>query len=65
MKKKKKTEEWSIPISSQDTTLLLYPVVTSCGDPFSAHSNTLTFFPIKLNEQYAQTGLSFTKNFLS
>ena len=34
----------SILISSQDTMLLLYPVMSSCGDPVSAHSNTFTFF---------------------
>ena len=37
-------------MSSQDTTLLLYPVVSSCGDPVSAQSNTFTFFPIKVND---------------
>ena len=50
---------------SQDATLLLYLAVSSCGDPVSAHSNIFTFFPIKFNEQYAQTGLCFTKNLLS
>ena len=41
---------WSILMSSQDTTLFLYPVMSSCGDPVSAYSNTFTFFPIKGND---------------
>ena len=37
-------------MTSQDTTLLLYPVIGSCGETVSAHSNTFTFFPIKVND---------------
>ena len=37
-------------MSSQDTTLLFYPVMSSCGDPVSVYSNTFTFFPIKVND---------------
>ena len=37
-------------MSSQDTTLLFYPVMSSCGDPVSVYSNTFTFFPIKAND---------------
>ena len=37
-------------MSSQDATLLLNPVKTSFGDPVSAYSNTITFFPIKVND---------------
>ena len=37
-------------MSSQDTTLLLYPVMSSCGDPVSVYSNTFKFFPIKVND---------------
>ena len=37
-------------MSLQDTTLLLYPVVKSCGDPVLDHSKTFTFSPIKVND---------------
>ena len=37
-------------MSSQDTVLLLYPVMNSCGDPVSAYSNTFTFFSIKVDD---------------
>ena len=37
-------------MSSQDTTLLLYPVMSSCGDPVSVDSNTFKFCPIKVND---------------
>ena len=37
-------------MTSQDTTLLLYPVIDSCGETVSAHSNSFTFFPIKVND---------------
>ena len=49
-KEKKAKKPWSILMSSQDTTLFLYPVMSSCGDPVSAYSNTFTFFPIKGND---------------
>ena len=35
---------------SQDTTLLLYPVMSSCGDPISVYSDTFKFFTIKIND---------------
>ena len=35
--KEKKQKNWSILFSSQETTLLLYPVVSSCGDPVQAY----------------------------
>ena len=37
-------------MSSRDATLLSYPVMSSCGDPVSAHSNTFMFFPKKVND---------------
>ena len=37
--KKKKAKIWSILMSSQDTTLSLYPMMSSYGDPVSAYSN--------------------------
>ena len=37
-------------MSSQGITLLLYPAMSSCGDPVSAHSNTFILFPIKVND---------------
>ena len=37
-------------MSSQDKTLLLYAMMSSCGDPVSAHSNIFAFFPIKFND---------------
>ena len=36
-------------MSSQDTTLLLYPVMRSCGDRVSADLLTFTFSPINVN----------------
>ena len=36
-------------MSSQDTMLLLYPVMSSFGDPVSAYSNNL-HFPINFND---------------
>ena len=37
--KKKRKRNWSILLPSQDTTLLLYPVMSRCGDPVSAYWN--------------------------
>ena len=37
-------------MSSEDTILLLYPVISSCGDSVSAHQTHLRFFPIKVND---------------
>ena len=37
-------------MSSQDTTLLLYPVMSSCGDLVLAYSNTFTSFPINVSD---------------
>ena len=41
--KEKKQKNWSILFSSQETTLLLYPVVSSCGDPVPAYSNIFQY----------------------
>ena len=50
-------------MSSQDTTLLLYPVMSSCGDPVSVYSNTLTFFfSIKVNDVTIKIQLVKRKN---
>ena len=45
-----------IHINHKDTMLFLYPVMSSCGDPVSAHSNTFTFFPIKVEVKLLITG---------
>ena len=37
--KEKSKRNWSMLMSSQDTTLLLYPVMSKCGYPVSAYSN--------------------------
>ena len=37
-------------MSSQDTTLLQYPVMSSCGDSVSVYSNTSTFYAIKVDD---------------
>ena len=37
--KKKRKRNWSILLPSQGTTLLLYPVMSRCGDPVSAYWN--------------------------
>ena len=50
--KKKQTDQYQ----SQDTMLFLYPVMSSCGDPVSAHSNTFTFFPVKVEVKLLITG---------
>ena len=41
--KKIRTKNWSILMSSEDTTLLLHPVMSSGGDPVSADWNGFTF----------------------
>ena len=33
LSEERRTKNWSMLKSSQDTTLLLYPVMSSCGDP--------------------------------
>ena len=38
LSEEKSKTNWSILMSSQDTTLLLDPVMSSCGDPVSAYS---------------------------
>ena len=50
LSEEKRTKNWSIIISSQNKTLLLYAMMSSCGDPVSPHSNSFTFFPIKVND---------------
>ena len=47
-------------MSWQDPTLLLLPVMSSCGDPVSAHSSTFTFFLIKVNDVTIK--ISFVKS---
>ena len=37
LKEEKSKRNWSILMLSPDATLLLYPVMSSCGDPVSAH----------------------------
>ena len=43
----KSKRNWSMLMSLQDTTLLLYPVISKCRYPVSAYSNN---FPIKVND---------------
>ena len=50
LSEEKRTKIWSILMSSQDAMILLYPAMSSCGDPASARSNTFTIFPIKVND---------------
>ena len=47
LSEEKRTKIWSILMSSQDAMILLYPAMSSCGDPASAHSNTFTIFSNK------------------
>ena len=39
VKEKKSKRNWSMLMSSQDTTLLLYPVMSKCRYPVSAYLN--------------------------
>ena len=50
LSEEKRTKNWSIIMSLQNKTLLFYAMMSSCGDPVSAHSNIFTFFPIKVND---------------
>ena len=43
LSEEKEQKNWSILISSQDTMLLMYPVMSSYGGPLSAYSNKYTF----------------------
>ena len=47
LSEEKRTKIWSILMSSQDAMILLYPAMSSCGDPASARSNTFTIFSNK------------------
>ena len=55
LSEEKRTKNWSILMSSQDTTLLLYSVMSSCEDPVSTHSISFTFFAIKVNEVHTKS----------
>ena len=37
-------------MSSQDITLLLYPVISICGDLVQPHSNMFTIFLLKIDD---------------
>ena len=47
LSEEKSKRNWSMLMSSQDKTLLLYPVMSKCRYPVSAYSNNL---PIKVND---------------
>ena len=40
---------WSIPMLSQDITLLLYPVIPSCGDLVLDHPNMFAIFLLEVD----------------
>ena len=47
LSEEKSKQNWSMLMSSQDITLLLYPVMSKCRYPVSTYSN---IFPIKVND---------------